>query len=222
MIYLSLFFGEIVVLFFLSRAVSRALSRFLSTNLIFFILLPGVIIHELSHLFTAAILFVPTGGIELSPEKDDDGIRLGSVRIAKTDPIRRFVVGIAPVFVGIVIIVASVYFFSLNMAFFQKQNMYIFIAAVLILIYSLFAIGNTMFSSRADMKGAIELLTTILIVVVLGYFLGVRLPQYQFNKIVAENIFGAMQQVTLFLLVPIAIDLVILGAIRIAGGVVRR
>jgi len=59
MAYFVLLLLEIVILFFLSRSMSKTLSKFMSINLISFLLLPGMIIHELAHLFIAVILFVP-------------------------------------------------------------------------------------------------------------------------------------------------------------------
>ncbi len=112
MIFLVLLFIEIVILFLLSRLVSRTLSGFMSINLLSLIFLPGIIVHELSHFFIAVILFVPVGDIEFTPKKNDNGVKLGSIEIARTDPIRRSLIGFAPVFVGLALIVGVVYFFS--------------------------------------------------------------------------------------------------------------
>ncbi|MBF8250153.1 MAG: hypothetical protein HW400_754, partial [Candidatus Levybacteria bacterium] len=127
MIYFALLFVEIIILFLLSRLVNKTLSKFLSINLLSFIFLPGIIVHELSHLFVAMILFVPVGEMEFVPKKHGNSVKLGSVEIAKTDPIRRSLIGFAPVFAGLGFVVGAVYLFSINFLFFQNQNLAVFI-----------------------------------------------------------------------------------------------
>jgi hypothetical protein len=218
-IYFILLFVEIVILFFLSRSVSKTLSRFLSINSLSIIFLPGVIIHEISHLLIATVLFVPVGDMEFTPKKDNNGLglKLGSIKIAKTDPLRRCLIGFAPVFVGLMLVVGLVYFFGQNIIFFQK-NLFIFITAILALIYLLFAISNTMFSSRADMEGALEVLLTILIIFAISYVLGFRFSSAYLGRILTKEFVGAIQKSTLFLLAPIVIDIVLLRIVRALRG----
>jgi hypothetical protein len=197
--------------------VSKNLSRFLSINFLSIIFLPGVVVHELSHLLIATVLFVPVGDMEFSSRKDNDGLKLGSVKIAQTDPLRRSLIGFAPVFVGLMIIVGLVYFFGLNISFLQK-NFYIFIASILVLIYLLFAISNTMFSSKADMKGTIEVVLTLLVIFAGFYIIGFRLPLVYLEKIFTKEFVGVIQKSALFLLVPIAIDIVLLRIIKLFNG----
>src|ERR1700681_939898 len=97
--FILLFLFEVFILFLVSRLMTRVLS-FLPIFLISFIFLPGIIIHELSHLLVASILFVKTGEIEFMPQVQDEGLKLGSVSIAKTDPIRRFIIGVSPIILG--------------------------------------------------------------------------------------------------------------------------
>jgi len=194
---------------------SRTLSKFLSINIISVIFLPGVIIHELSHLFMAAIMLVPVGRIEFVPKKENNKLRLGSVEIAKTDPFRRAIIGFAPVVVGLAIIIGFVYLFSHNIPFLQSENYYIFIAVSLILAYLLFAISNTMFSSSRDMEGAAEILITLVIISILVYMLGFRFPPSYLDKILTKEIVGMIQRSVIFLIAPIAIDLLVLGAVRL-------
>ena len=96
-----LFIGELILLFLLSRALTKTLSRFLSISALSFLFLPGVIVHELSHMLVAAILIVPIGEIEFMPKRTEGGVKLGSVAIGSCDPIRRAIIGFAPVFVGL-------------------------------------------------------------------------------------------------------------------------
>ncbi|MBI3342297.1 hypothetical protein HY024_04195 [Candidatus Curtissbacteria bacterium] len=45
-----------------------------------------------------------------------------------------------------------------------------------IFYYIVFQVGNGMFSSRRDMEGALELGVAVLILIIVLYFLGIRLP----------------------------------------------
>ncbi|MBI5300901.1 MAG: hypothetical protein HY868_02100 [Chloroflexi bacterium] len=73
-------------------------------KLLFYLLLPGILLHELSHYVVAKILLVNTSGIHLGvkPMKSKGNqISLGSVVIERTDPLRESLIGIAPFVVGI-------------------------------------------------------------------------------------------------------------------------
>jgi len=214
MTYFVLLFLEIVALFLLSRRISKVFSKVMSINFLSFLFLPGIIIHELSHMLIAVILFVPVGDMEFTPKKSDNGLKLGSVEIAKTDPIRRSIIGFAPVFVGLIIILGIVYLFTSNILFFKDKEVYIFAVAVAGFIYLLFAVSNTMFSSRADMEGTIEILIALLIIFILVYAVGFRW-QLSFEKILTKELFEVIRKSTIFLLVPIVIDLFILGMIKL-------
>lgn len=215
MIYFLPFFAEIVILFLLSRFMSKTLSKFMSINLMSFIFLPGVIIHELSHLLIAVILFVPVGDMEFTPKKGEERLKLGSVEIAKTDPVRRSIIGFAPVFVGLMLVVGIVYLFTSNILFFKEKEIYVLLVSVLAIIYFLFVISNTMFSSKVDMEGTLEILITLVIIFLASYILGLRFSLTYLDKIFTKELIGMVQKSTIFLLVPIVIDLFILGTIRI-------
>lgn len=215
MFFVFIFAIELVFLFFLSRALTRSLSRFLSIQALSFLFLPGIIIHELSHLLTAAIMLVPVGEIEFMPKPIEGGVKLGSVAIGKSDPIRRSIIGFAPVFAGLMLIFGIIYFLSSNILFFQGKSFYIIAIVILAIIYILFAVSNTMFSSSRDMEGTLEILITLLIIGAAAYFLGFR-PSLSFipSSVVSQFV-EVVQKSSLFLLAPIFIDLIILGTIKL-------
>lgn len=203
------------MLFLLSRKISKTLSKFLSINLLSFLFLPGVIIHELSHLLIASVLLVPVGHMEFTPKKSQNGVKLGSVEIAKTDPIRKSIIGFAPVFVGFMIIVGIVYLFTSNISSIKDKDFYVLGIVFVLTGYLLFAISNTMFSSSKDMEGTIEILITLLIIFAGVYILGFRIPVSFVEKILTSNITEIVKKSTLFLSVPIVIDVVLLGTIKL-------
>ncbi len=65
------------------------------------ILLPGVLLHELSHAVMAFILRVRTSGLTVWPRRDQHGhIALGSVMVEKVDVARASLIGLAPLLFG--------------------------------------------------------------------------------------------------------------------------
>ncbi len=153
MFFFSLFFIELVILFLLSRNLSRVLSAFLY-------------------------------------------------------PFRRFLIGAAPFFVGTLILLGILFFAAQNHFF---DNYFI----VILIGYLAFEIGNTMFSSRKDMEGALELFGTIIVILITLYFLGLRLPAFNptnlLNQPLIQEIF---KRGSIFLIVPLAIDLVVIFLFR--------
>lgn len=214
MVYFVLFILEIWIMYFLSRKISIIFSNFLSINIFSFLFLPGVIIHELSHMLIAVALFVPVGHMEFSAQKNEGGIKLGSVEIARTDPIRRSIIGFAPVFLGLMLIVAIVYFFSTNISFFQNTNIYIFSLVIFFVGYLLFAISNTMFSSKKDMEGALEILITLAILFLIAYVLGFRISFSYVGNIFNKEVVSVIQKSSIFLLAPLIMDVAILSLVR--------
>ncbi|HEX7042523.1 MAG TPA: hypothetical protein VF189_04690 [Patescibacteria group bacterium] len=173
---LGIFFVEVIMLFFLSQSLTRALSSWfyylfknhaIVIHLMSILFLPGVILHELSHLLTASIFFVPTGEIEFLPEIRGNEVKMGSVTIASTDPLRRFIIGVAPLFGGLSILFLLFWFFLPTLTPFSWQTA--------VLLYAVFEISNTMFSSRKDMEGAIGLLIVGAVFVAILLFLRVDL-----------------------------------------------
>ena len=103
--------ASLVLLLFLQRALHREIQAIFlistrnpnATMLIFsLIFLPGVFLHELSHLLMAKVLGVRTGKFSLLPEMMPDGrLQLGYVEAAHTDLVRDSLVGVAPLLSGI-------------------------------------------------------------------------------------------------------------------------
>lgn len=207
-----LFLSELILLFILSRFVTRAVSHLFYTvfrhegwAITFFALLffPGTLIHELAHFFMAIVLFVRVGEIEFVPKLRDGSVKLGSVQIGVTDPFRRALIGLAPIFVGITLLTWAVYYFSQFPLTPQWIN-------ILIVFLIVFEIGNTMFSSRRDVDGLLPLLIVVAVFILIVYLLGFRIPPFVIHYFSSEKITMFMQQLCLYLLVPIGIDVGIL------------
>ncbi|MBI4078916.1 MAG: M48 family metallopeptidase [Candidatus Levybacteria bacterium] len=205
-----LVFVELILLFFLSILLTRELSKMLyritknkklTITILAILFFPGVVVHELAHLIVANLLLVKTGEIEFLPVMNGNEVKLGSVAIAKTDPIRRFFIGAAPIIAGIMLIAGS--FLVLEMQIVNTLWKQILFG------YILFVIGNTMYSSRKDMEGALELFATIGIILLIGFLMGISFspPAITLNIDISEQI----KNLNLFLLLPIGIDIAVIS-----------
>jgi hypothetical protein len=203
---------EILALYFLSKHLIGKFqknifkifkNKTLATYVFAIMFLPGTFLHELSHWIIAKILFVHTGKFSIKPnleELDEDKHRLilGHVEIAKGNYIKRLIIGTAPFFLGITLLLFLISWANANDLF--KA----FIPAV-ILIYLIFQIANTMFSSREDMKGAWKIALLLAVVYTGAYYLGIRITVDQ-EVLLSNKLVSLIKQTNIFLLWPIAID----------------
>lgn len=157
-------------------------SRSVAISVMTLSLFPGTVLHELSHLFTAEILGVRTGRLELTPEGiEQEEVRTGSVAIAETDPFRRTAIGLAPFICGISTIAGLSWwlqqlFRSISEAhtagsLFSIPQFYLSLFAV----YCLFSVSNMMFSSKEDMQGVMPLLGVLGLIGAALYVSGLRI-----------------------------------------------
>ncbi len=209
MVYLLIFLAEFILLFLLSRILVRFFSelllrvtrnRNLAMRLFHFFLLPGVVVHELAHLITAETLLVRTGDLNFSLEPEEDKLVLGSVGIEKTDPIRRAVIGFAPVFVGILFISFSVFYFL------SDKSPLNFPLNFILVFFIVFEVGNTMFSSKKDLEGTVFLLFVIFIIAIVCYTVGFRLPESIVSYFSSDSFIEIVKRGIWILFFPIAID----------------
>ncbi len=148
-------------------------------------LLPGVALHELSHWVMAKLLGVKTASITLLPKRQRDGhIRLGSVVVQQTDIVRSSLIGVAPLLVGSLVVLAIGYFVlgvgDLGKALQTGDAGAILpaLAALLrapdmwIWMYLLFAIANAMLPSPSDRETWPPVILFLAVVVLAAYLLG--------------------------------------------------
>jgi hypothetical protein len=81
-----------------------------ASQLYFYLLAPGVVLHELSHWFFAKLLLVRTGDMALfrprartrgAANSSNVKITLGYVEVYRTDPVRQSLIGVAPLIIGV-------------------------------------------------------------------------------------------------------------------------
>lgn len=167
-----------IILLFLTRRPNLAIGLFS------ILLLPGVFIHEISHLLMAIILRVPVKKISLFPEVTKQGkIRLGFVQTAKSDVIRDSLIGLAPFIIGLFLVA---YMGTQKLGFTAlaennyEANFRAFVISLINLpnmtdfglwFYFAFAISTTMIPSEADRQSwkiIILVISIVLVVVVIS------------------------------------------------------
>lgn len=201
---------ELLALFFFSQLVSKLLSRFFITitrsqkvtiYLLSVFFLPGVMVHELAHWFVASILFVRTGEIEFLPQIQGDVVKLGSVAVAKTDPVRKTLIGVAPVLVGIGMMFLIFMYFAKDIPAFNLQT--------LLIAYFFFEVGNTMFSSKKDLEGTLFFVIAAIFIVVLLYLFKIPVHTYVVSFLSQSQIASFINRLDDILFFPLTIDIVL-------------
>ncbi len=133
--------------------------------LLAFFFLPGTIVHEMAHAVVAMCLFLNVREIAIFPKIEKNKIVLGYVMYEKTDPIRSFLTGIAPFFIGLALLVLIPYVTSGST-----------FAMQVVWLYVIFTITTMMFFSDSDIEqGYVVLPIFIVAVVVLFYVFNFRI-----------------------------------------------
>ncbi len=76
----------------------------------YLLFLPGIVLHELSHVVMAKLLGLRVGKVSLGPRRRDKySIELGSVTISRGDPFQESLVGLAPLLTGTAVLTLICY-----------------------------------------------------------------------------------------------------------------
>jgi len=148
--WIILFIFQIILLNFLSKNFHSYLffltgahtgKSLFSAKIAGLILFIGTLIHELSHVLMAGILFVRVKSLNLKTElTEDKHIRFGTAEVEQVDPFRNSLIGIAPLIFGLIL----VYFIASSI----DLNNFNLIEFFKILLIS--QISNSMFLSKSD------------------------------------------------------------------------
>lgn len=183
-----------IILLFLTRKPNLAIGIFS------ILLLPGVFLHEISHLLMALILRVPVRKISLLPEVTKQGkIRLGYVQTQKSDVLRDSLIGLAPFIVGLFLVAfigSQKLGFSNEVGATFDSNLNALLISIrdlpkmtdfILWFYFAFAISTTMIPSEADRQSwkIIILVLSLILAIVIISGLGVWMM---------ENIYPVLNQ----------------------------
>lgn len=221
MVFVVAFIGELLVLFLLARALTLHLSLLLHRwglgeksvmHIVALLFLPGTFIHEISHYLFCVILRVRVYGMSLLPKPMAAGyIKMGSVEHQKCDLVRSLLIGAAPFIIGSLLIYFAVHYStSHNPAF---DNWITWAVGFLV-----FQVGNSMFSSRADMDGSAKFLIILILIACLAYFFGWRVSWEQLDQSIPGSVVNVIRQANFFLLAPLVLDVIIIGVIKVLSG----
>jgi hypothetical protein len=199
------------------------------------ILLPGVLVHELSHWIVATLVGVRTGTFSVIPRTQPDGtVQLGYVEYYKgrtLGPIRESLIGGAPLLVGTTLILLIGYRIfnipDLSLAI-QSGDVRILTAALnqvystndfLVWLYLLFAISNAMMPSRSDRRAWPVFIIIMVALALILYLLGIEGVIFAGLSDVATTVFGYLG---LALSLSIGVDIVFMVVIAAIEGLISR
>jgi len=137
--------------------------------------------------------------IEFFPKISEGRLKLGSVQIEKTDPLRKTLIAVAPVIGGFLAILVSVYIIR---TYFSESYLLIFLTILFI-----YQVSNTMFSSKKDLEGTGVFI--VFIVALIGVLWVFEIPVLSF---LFESSYGLFLQALLtqgfyYFGIAIAIDI---------------
>ena len=172
----------LILLLLLSRKISSQIyflfflltnSQKISITILSLFLLPGTIIHELSHFLLASILRVPTGELSVIPTIDEKTgqVKAGKLMLGGSDPFRHTLIGLAPTIIGLALIFVTGKIFFPNI----QPTTYNLQPIAFLGFYLLFVVSTTMFSSKKDMESLKIALPIALLIILTFYLIGLRI-----------------------------------------------
>jgi hypothetical protein len=231
----------LVPLFFMKRWINRHLQGLglllLGDNdramlLYFVLLLPGILIHELSHWLAAKLLGVRTGKMSFGPSnRRGNQMRLGSVRVARSDPFRASLIGLAPLISGsLAILIIGQLILGLGnsrevllsgewgpvwqslLAHLQTPDFWLW-------LYLIFAVSNAMLPSETDREPWKPVLLFMGLVALLFYLIGwVR----QVPEVLADASLTGLSYLAYAFSLTVVVDAIFIAVIAIFEALVSR
>jgi len=187
-------------------------------------LLPGVVLHELSHVAMAILLRVKTSGFSVVPRRDPRGhAALGSVMVERVDPIRASLIGIAPLLAGcgmVLLIGERVFGLSdLGRVLLSGQGPAIGEALSRLVqapdawlwLYLIFAISNAMLPSESDR----ETWPPVILFIAGVLLLAVVADQGALLQALADPVYAAMTWLAAAFIFTLAINIPVLLLIAV-------
>lgn len=166
--------ATLLALLWMKRRITRILQE-LSMRLVddpdialilyFVVVLPGVVIHELSHWLMAKLVGARVSLPSLGPVRRGRGkqISLGSVRVGKVGPVRASLIGVAPLLGGsaVILLIGNLVLGISELAgavagqgvagFFDALAQMARVGDFWLWLYLIFAVSNAMLPSESDM-----------------------------------------------------------------------
>ena len=156
---------------------------------------------------TAMILFLRVRDIHIFPQWEGNNIKLGYVLYEKQDVFRSIIVGIAPVIVGLLFF----WWMSMIEPFTNASLLF-----RILLIYIIFIVSSTMFSSKQDL---VDIIYVIPLFLIIGSVVFV-FRQYVFsfieaNPAILANLQNFLYAINWYIFYSIIIHAVLIGSIEL-------
>lgn len=179
------------------------------------VFLPGTIVHELSHFFLAILVGARTGKIEIFPEfldsdDQDGGVALGSVQTQKLNIFQGVLVGLAPFFVGLGLLV------WLGTIILQSYSLSSY-GTLVLQGYLFFTISNSFFPSPSDLVHVIPATISVIIIAILAWLVGV-----QFSFSLSQEMLDVAQTIFLITIASTGLNLLISLALYLLRRALKR
>ena len=196
----------------------------------FCLIMPGVVVHELSHAVSAWMLGVRVRrlniGIKTRRGRKKGSVALGSVETVSADPFRSSLIGLAPLIAGsaVVLLIGNQVFGLRSFVFSDLGRLWAELQSIYrtpdfwLWIYAVFAVSNAMLPSAADRHAWGTALIYLGILAVFIYLTGLVefLNSGSLAIAVASWVRQAIDQLTWAFGITVAVDLIIVAILWIA------
>lgn len=147
-------------------------------------LMPGILLHEISHAAMARLLGVRVGRVSVRPRLTEERIQLGFVPVEETDVVRASLIGLAPLLTGSAALLLIGYLVfhigGLQQALIDGAWMRLIAHFVEVVkapdvwvwAYAIFTISNTMLPSQSDRESWASVLMFLGLAVALAWVAG--------------------------------------------------
>ncbi|MBE9507368.1 MAG: hypothetical protein IMY86_04905 [Chloroflexi bacterium] len=194
-------------------------------------LLPGIILHELSHALAAILMGVRVGRISIRPKRTGQRVQLGFVPVERTDALRTSLIGLAPLLIGsgVITLIGYVAFGIGAVGTALVEGNWANAAGDLLGIleapdswlwaYVIFVVSNTMLPSRADRQAWTPVMLFLLLIAALIWAAGLG-PAILAG--LANPLSTALRWLAMMCALTIAIDLPFMFLIALAERLLER
>ena len=221
MLDLLLFIISSYVLFIFSNGTQQGLFRLfysitanptISAALISLLYFPGIVLHELSHFITGVLVFLDVRSISLIPralvaEDGSIGLQLGHVTYVKADPVRGFIVGIAPFFYGLLAFYGLFAWKPFPAELFWHNAL---------IIYLVFVISSTMFWSKQDLKDLIYMVPFVVVIGGALWIFQIDIPSFLSSFVSSDLLVAFIKQANVYLFFSALINILIYTILKFA------
>jgi len=186
------------------------------------LVLPGVVLHELSHVVAAFLLRVPILRVSLFQFRRHNDLRQGEVVLGHADPLRMMLIGAAPLVIGISSLVLLLHTLFPTPALSESSSLSQFRSLfssphTAIGLYLLVAVANTMFPSAADCQSWRVAGASILCVGATLFLVGMQPPAP-----VQQTLLTFADQLVTSLRSVVIVDMVCLGTVLLLEACIGR